>query len=1040
MKLKKWIALLTALMLLAGVLPVAAHADDDCKRSPTGRHEWQGWMTVKGPTCTSKGTRMRKCRYCQNEQTESIPAKGHSWSKWKTTKEATCTKEGEQTRKCKVCDKKDTRKIDKKPHSWGDWEIVVEPTDHSAGTRTHTCKVCGTEKSEDFDPEGTLRRGNKGDAVKRLQEGLICYGVMTGKVDGSFGSGTEKAVMAAQEGEGLTADGVAWPQTQARLGHRFGEWQVLSEETDFSVGLRRRVCGRCGYAEEEETWPEPTYRRGDRGDGVRDLQEKLNAAGYDCGRADGSFGGKTETAIKAIEQAHGVEADGIAWPGVQKWLEPGTPDVATYSDGDIATDFLDRFRDAPVAMRNKDDPLRITKQPVDGIIPWAEYIVHEGARGRTKRRDPNAEKLLLSVAVSGGEEPYTYQWYRAVMFRVSDGEPKGRTIGGDAPELSVSNDGSYYCEITDNAGDKVRSDIVKARFALHIVRQPQHASLYGGDSAAITCLVEGGNPAVDGEYTYEWFTSVGDPVPDGWADGPTLNVPEEGEFYCVASDGETSVQSDTALVYSWKPMSLISNGDRLTTVLGEDGYQKTYLADGGLPPYTFVWEKDGVELDSLTTDTDHPYYTATFTVMDYGLYTCTLTDAMVGSDSKDFHVEYDQLSIRHQPEGGVLPADGDPFFLAITMDEGEAPFTYTLFRNGEPWCEESLSQDFVSVGVDQSGVYHYHIEDANGRWADSDHVAVNDYKVSIKQYTQEAEIRNRRKGGPNVPADLTVEVEGGLAPYVYVWESSADGAIYKPEKTLKTSDTTCTIPASTPGTYRCAVTDANEQTAIATGMMVRYAGEAPLIVEQPDDVRLDYMQGQTAYEVALSCRAITGDGEDQYLEYAWESMEPGAMFAPCGKGCKLEVDDLTGARFFRCTVTDTRTGRSEVSRMARVEIELLCITPETYESLSYHKGRLDYEIWGGTPPYTVEVMQHRMTVAKEGKVDFIDARERVFTVDAPSGDLSIDLPDTYYDFIWYDEEGMPTIQKTQAEYYLIVTDAIDQDVTTPPMHGAYKQN
>ena len=108
MKLKKWIALLTALMLLAGMLPITAHADDECKRSPTGRHEWQGWTTVKEPTCTSKGTRMRKCRYCQNEQTESIPAKGHSWSKWKTTKEASCTKEGEQTRKWRLMDGKQT--------------------------------------------------------------------------------------------------------------------------------------------------------------------------------------------------------------------------------------------------------------------------------------------------------------------------------------------------------------------------------------------------------------------------------------------------------------------------------------------------------------------------------------------------------------------------------------------------------------------------------------------------------------------------------------------------------------------------------------------------------------------------------------------------------------------------------------------------------------------------------------------------------------------------------------------------------------------
>ena len=32
MKLKKWIALLTALMLLAGMLPMTAHADDECER------------------------------------------------------------------------------------------------------------------------------------------------------------------------------------------------------------------------------------------------------------------------------------------------------------------------------------------------------------------------------------------------------------------------------------------------------------------------------------------------------------------------------------------------------------------------------------------------------------------------------------------------------------------------------------------------------------------------------------------------------------------------------------------------------------------------------------------------------------------------------------------------------------------------------------------------------------------------------------------------------------------------------------------------
>ena len=56
-----------------------------------------------------------------------------------------------------------------------------------------------------------LRRGSRGAAVKRLQEGL---GI---GADGIFGKGTEAAVMAFQVKEGLAADGMAGPETLARL-------------------------------------------------------------------------------------------------------------------------------------------------------------------------------------------------------------------------------------------------------------------------------------------------------------------------------------------------------------------------------------------------------------------------------------------------------------------------------------------------------------------------------------------------------------------------------------------------------------------------------------------------------------------------------------------------------------------------------------------------------------------------------------------------------------------------------------------------------
>ena len=373
MKIKRWISAAIAIVLLMGALPGAlaiGSTDTFCpsRYSRDNKHNWTSWEVEKEATCTSEGQSVRECRYCGHEQYKTIPMTSHSWGKWKTTKEATCTKKGEQVRKCKVCGKKDTRSTDKKPHdygnwtvtkeatctekgartrkcrdcghvdegtiamlphTWGEWEIIVEATDHSVGTRAHTCQVCGARETEDYDPEGTLRRGDKGDAVKELQQGLICYGALKGRADGDFGKGTESAVKSVQVAEGLAADGVAWPQTQALLGHRFGEWETISELSDFSAGIRQRTCARCGYVEREEKWPEPMYRRGDKGDGVKEMQEALNAEGYDCGKPDGDFGRRTEKAVSAIESDNGIEPDGIAWPGVLKLLGLGgtAPDL-----------------------------------------------------------------------------------------------------------------------------------------------------------------------------------------------------------------------------------------------------------------------------------------------------------------------------------------------------------------------------------------------------------------------------------------------------------------------------------------------------------------------------------------------------------------------------------------------------------------------------------------------------------------------------------------------------------------------------------------
>ena len=63
-----------------------------------------------------------------------------------------------------------------------------------------------------------LRQGATGSEVKEVQRRLRLWGYYSGSVDGVFGAGTKKAVIAFQKKNGLTADGVVGKSTYKALG------------------------------------------------------------------------------------------------------------------------------------------------------------------------------------------------------------------------------------------------------------------------------------------------------------------------------------------------------------------------------------------------------------------------------------------------------------------------------------------------------------------------------------------------------------------------------------------------------------------------------------------------------------------------------------------------------------------------------------------------------------------------------------------------------------------------------------------------------
>jgi len=133
-----------------------------------------------------------------------------------------------------------------------------------------------------------LAPGAEGEAVRDLQQRLAHLGFETAVAEaGTYGDSTAAAIRAFQTARGLRVDGVCGRQTWSSLveaGYRPGD-RLLYHRTPML-----------------------------RGDDVLDLQEKLNALGFDAGRGDGIFGPHTTEALREFQRNVGAVIDGICGP------------------------------------------------------------------------------------------------------------------------------------------------------------------------------------------------------------------------------------------------------------------------------------------------------------------------------------------------------------------------------------------------------------------------------------------------------------------------------------------------------------------------------------------------------------------------------------------------------------------------------------------------------------------------------------------------------------------------------------------------------
>lgn len=197
-----------------------------------------------------------------------------------------------------------------------------------------------------------LMKGDKGEAVKKMQEMLIACGFSCGKygADGDFGSGTDTALRKFQKKYGLVSDGKYGNLSKTKL------LQAYSSTVN-KKSIISKITGRIDTVAEVQFWLNQSYgfaldidgiygantkkalvkvlqsaigvkadgiwgsvtashvgvlKKGSKGNAVKALQGLLICHGYTSAYLDGDFGTGTYNAVLAYQRSNGLSADACA--------------------------------------------------------------------------------------------------------------------------------------------------------------------------------------------------------------------------------------------------------------------------------------------------------------------------------------------------------------------------------------------------------------------------------------------------------------------------------------------------------------------------------------------------------------------------------------------------------------------------------------------------------------------------------------------------------------------------------------------------------
>lgn len=369
-------------------------------------------------------------------------------------------------------------------------------------------------------------------------------------------------------------------------------------------------------------------------------------------------------------------------------------------------------------------------QEESGLYLGAQSNLNVGALG-TPASCVGVKDGFATASAQYGQQPYSYSWDN----------------GGNTQVLPNLDVGTYQVTVTDVVGCvDTAIAVVQSSFDIQVNGT---ALLCGpGPTSTMTIVPVGGTSP----YEYHWNTG---------AESPVMSNLSEGEYTVTVSDANGCKMTETLNIEPFDfsisviPRDVLCHGDSTGSIIVQ--------VSGGDLPYTYTWS-NGDTTDVLT---DIPVGNYAVTVADAN--GCELSESLTLTAPPPLLLmtEVTEIACANEQSGKIK----------VNPSGGKPPYSF-LWSNNQIWDEiDNLA----------AGTYTVTVSDANQC----------EEMLSIELEASAAlmlSIETSMIDCENTTGGFTAIVDGGTAPYSYLWSNG---------------DTSATSNELNPGVYQLTVTDAN---------------------------------------------------------------------------------------------------------------------------------------------------------------------------------------------------------------------------------------